>query len=380
MKTLDVCEKYISQHVLAPASILKLRRIFKDMAEFSEEYPGNSGLINEWVKWLRDVKKLSDITTHRHYIYARSVAKYVSEQYDLPNPFLKSTRPHFNKKPRRYFSADQIAQAIRACTTDEEKVLIMALVDSGCRIQDLAGLKGSQVTGNSFTTSSNKKTGSHTYRLDPNLCKVFKSLAGSDEGYVFKFYPNNKHNADINMPAPANALGARVRRILIRAGFKGTKLGAHTFRHSTASLIAKTTKSALAVKGVLGHADLATSMSYIHDSEQELAQEISPLKIVAEAVFTNNTAKQAAMLTTGETGQSTEIVPVETEPSTVDTLISDSYPIPVESTSVTPTFNYDELLLIRRAFIALNNGTSAVDDPNKSRILWRRMLRKAKFQ
>jgi len=121
-------------------------------------------------------------------------------------------------------------------------------------------------------------------------------------------------------------------------------------------------------------------MSYIHDSEQELAQEISPLKIVAEAVFTNDTAKQAAMLTTGETGQSTEIVPVETEPSTVDTLIAESYPLPLEDTVIRTQFDYDDLLLIRRSFIAMNNGTSAVDDPNKSRILWRRMLRKAKFQ
>lgn len=363
------------------STIDKLREIFNLLNEFSPEFPTVSGQVNRFVKWMREEKNLADITAHRHYTYLRSVANYMSDQYDLPNPFLKSTRPTYTKKPRRYFSPSEIALAIRACTTDDDRALIMTLIDSGCRIQDLSGLKANQINHNSFTTSHDKKTGSHTYRLDPQLCQVLKRLAGSDNAYIFKCHTNNQfHKNDPNAPASPTALSNRVNYVLRRAGFKGTKLHAHTFRHSAGSIIAKYTKSALAVKSVLGHSDIETSMIYIHDAEQEIAQEVSPLHIIADSLSfdPNAPVKQTELLQSPDNHNSTDIIPIDNEPSPIDTLIAESYPLPPEETTITTRLHYDEILLLRRAFMALCNGTSAIDDPMKSRILWKRMFRKVK--
>ena len=385
MKTLEVEEKYLSQHVLQPSSIIKIRNIFNYLNEFSPEFPVSSGFINEWVKWLRDTKHLSDITTQRHYTYMRGIAKYMNEQYDIPNPFLKSLRPKYNKTPRVYFSPSKLAQAIRSCQTDIERALILGLIDSACRAQDLAYLKGSQVvisnTQCGFLTSSDKKTGSHFYRLNPQLAQIFKTLAGNDNGYVFKANPYKPSFMDENIPATATAICHRVERILIRAGFKGTKLGAHTFRHSSASLIAKTTKSALAVKGILGHADIETSMEYIHDAETEISQNISPLQLLSDAItpYFKSEVKQSNLLTSV---QSSELIPINNkELTTVDTLIQESYPpVPDEFKHIRPLLNRNDIDLLRRAFIALNYTDHALNDESQSRDLYRRILRKSKHQ
>jgi integrase len=380
MKTLDVMGKYLSQHVLRPNTIQKYRDIFNYLNEFSPEFPTSSGIINEWIVWLRNTKKLADITTHRHYTMMRSVANYMNYQYDIPNAFLKSKRPTFTKKPRRYFTAQELARIISSCRTDIERAIVMTCIDSGCRIEDLSGLKASQISTHGFTTSTDKKTGSHTYRLDPHMCNALKALAGSENGYVFC---SNTFGGKLipDKPASPNALAGRVRNILIRAGFKGSKLGAHTFRHSVGSLIAKSTKSALAVKGILGHADINTSMIYIHDAEQEAAQEISPLQLISDQVFTNESNNpnviQSHLISDGKSTALIPTLPSESNPT--DILREQSYPIPPKDTIIRARFTFDDLMLIRRLIFCMYNTDHVPDDEAYTNKLWHRMLRRTKL-
>ena len=92
--------------------------------------------------------------------------------------------------------------------------------------------------------------------LDIRVCELLRRLAGSDEGLVFGL--------------TSSALSMRVIRLCKRAGLKGEKLGPHTLRHSSASLVASETKNAIAVKALLQHDNIQTSMIYVHDVEEEL--------------------------------------------------------------------------------------------------------------
>jgi integrase len=370
MKTLEVLDKYLSGKNLAKNSIMAYRQYFRTLNEFTPEFPTQSGIINEWIHWLSTNKHLADTSIKHYYTAVQAIARYMTKNYDLVNPFLKCDPPTVLHKQRRIFTPAQIAIAITACKTDEHRALMLGLIDSTCRIEDLAGLYGRDINTNSFKTTHGKE-GGHTYRLDPHLCTIFKQLAGDDNSPVFK------SKTDPSQPATAGALGKRINRILLKAGFTGAKLGPHTFRHSSGSLIAKATKSALSVKAILGHSDIATSMGYIHEIETELAQETSPLKLVAEQIFKDNpnnpNIRQTAMLTAG---QSTEIVATN-PPNPTDTLLQTSYAIVPEGTHIRPLLKYEDIQLIRRAFIALSQYGEILTDGSATRDLYHRLTRKA---
>ena len=375
MKTLEALDKYLSGKNLAPSSIQVYHFYFKDLETFTPDFPSSSGQVNEWTHWLKNTKHYKDTTIFVAYKSVQAVARYMNKHYDLLNPFLKCDPPTVLHQERRIFSPQQIALAINACKLDHERALLLALIDSACRIQDLSGLYGRDIDTNCFHARKGK-TGGHTYRLDPHLCTIFKQLAGDDNLPVFKQIHNG---LTLDTPASVGALKKRIHRLLLRAGFTGAKLGAHTFRHSSGSLIAKATKSALSVKAILGHSNIKTSMGYIHDVETELAQETSPLKLVAEQIFKDNpnnpNIQQTAMLTAG---QSTAIISTEsTPPNPTDTLLQGSYATVPDGTHVRTLLKDHDIRLIRRAFIALSQYGEILTDGSATRELYRRMLRKA---
>lgn len=379
MKTTEVLNKFLKGKNLRPNSIRNYTYSMNYLAKFSPDFPSKSGEINEWLHWLTS-QHLNDTSIFNCYTLVKSVANYMSRHYDLPNPFKndKGTnivdRPGVARKHHRIYKSETLATIINACETDDERTLLLTFIDSSCRTSDLADLKGKMIEDNSFTVPG--KEGESTYRLDPKLCLILKAMAGDPDSYVFKasrFSPAGRHPG---LHTSGNALSMRIRRICIRAGITGNKIGAHTLRHSSGSLIARKTGSPLAVKALLQHADIKTSMVYIHEVEEEIARDTSPLKLLGEDIFKsdNPNFKQTAMLTAGT---STEIIPLETTPpDPTDSLLQSSYPIVPEGTHIRAALNYEDILLIRRAFIALSQYGQVIPDGSASRTLFRRMIRK----
>lgn len=376
MKTLDVLEKVLKGKILKKNTIRRYRYTFDILNDFSQDFPTSAGEMNEFLSWVTTNKHLNDYTTQSIYITIHSAASYMTEFYDLPFPFKKGMKPHVSHREHRIFKAEQIGLIINACQTDEERALVLTFIDSSCRASDLANLKGKMINDNSFTVPG--KEGVRTYRLDPKLCQVLKKMAGDPENCVFRTHTNKL--SIINTPLTPSALSLRVRYICLRAGLTGEKLGAHTLRHSSGSLIARKTGSLLAVKAALQHSKASTSEIYIHEVEEELQQQTSPLQLFTDEIFKSNSninLQQSSMLTSGT---STEVIPLE-QPTTnkVDELLQSSYPLlPEDFDHITARLNKEDVELIRRAFICLAQFGQLISDGADTRKLYRRMLRKVK--
>jgi len=205
------------------------------------------------------------------------------------------------------------------------------------------------------------KTGERRYRLDELLCKAMKAMAGGDNNPVFGLSDK--------------ALSMRVIRICRRAGLKGEKLGPHTLRHSSASLVAADTKNAMAVKAFLQHDNIQTSMIYVHDVEEEILKGISPLKLVADRISDSEMFTQKQLPMKGsEAGGEIGVV----DGDGVDDLIVEMFPEIDVGVTIRPLLKTEDLMLIRKGFMEMAVRERYSGDVGRARELMKRMLRRVK--
>jgi len=357
MRTLDVLDKVLKGKRVASTTEVNYRDTLKSLAGVSEDWPEKGVVINEW---LGGLSGYADISIRMKFDVVNSAGKYMKRAYGLVNPCETAERPKVSKKRRRYFTPDEVMRVIKACANDFERALIFTLVDSTCRIGELVGLRGRDV-GDSWIDVKGK-TGQRRYRLDSLICVMLRKMAGDGEGYVFRGRTDEGYTY-------AGALGKRVRDVIKRSGLTGEKLGPHTLRHSGASLVARETGSALAVKALLQHDNIETSMGYIHDAEDVLQQRISPLRLMGDKI---NEGMQTLRLPEGGSGV------VEGEfaevADAVDTLLTGEMGEIPDGVSVRPLLKTEDLRLVRKVFVDYvgRGGEGAMEAVR----LLKRMLRK----
>jgi integrase len=356
MRTLDVLKEVLAGKRMSESSKKNYESVFSSLNKFSEEFPERSVEVN---KWLVSLKGYSDQTVRLWFTIVRNACEYMEANYGLHNACKGIDAPKVKKRKRRYFKAEEIMRILQACRGELEYALIMTLVDSGCRIGGLSRLKGGDV-GDSWLNVK-EKTGDRRYRLDARLCEVLRRMAGSDNNLVFGLR--------------SNALSMRVIRICKRAGLKGEKLGPHTLRHTSASLVAEDTKNVMAVKAFLQHDNIQTSMIYIHDVEEEIQKGISPLQLVADRINDGEmfTQKQLTMKGTKD-GSDIEVVGGDG----VDDLLVEMFPEIGVGVKIRPLLKSDDLMLIRKGFMEMAIRGRYSADVGKARELLKRMLRRVK--
>ena len=352
MKTLDVLNEVLAGKRMSERSKENYKAVFASLGRMYEDFPRRSVEVN---KWLVSLDGYADQTVRLWFTILRGAGEFMEANYDLPNPCKGMDAPKVQKKRRRYFKADEIVRILQACKSDFDVALIMTLVDSGCRVGGLPYLKGGDV-GDGYL-NLNEKTGERRYRLDIRVCEVLKRLAGSEDGLVFGL--------------SSSALSMRVIRICKRAGIKGDKLGPHTLRHSSASLVASETENVMAVKALLQHDNVQTSMVYIHDVGEEIQKRISPLKLVSDRVKDSGLYSEK-QLTMGETTGDDAVV----EDDGLDELICDMFPYVVDGVVVRSLLRAEDLMLIRKGFLEMAKSGRYSQDVGRARELMKRMLRK----
>jgi len=350
IKTLGVLDKVLRGKRIKAETARHYRDALGSLARYSEDWPVSGVVINEW---LGSLTGYADMTVRNWFNFVNSAGKYMKKAYN--------------------FTAVEVVRIIKACRFDQDKVLVLTLIDSTCRIGELVGLEARNV-GDGWLDLKGK-TGERRYRCDMAICAKLKEL-GADGQPIFR--GRDGSHADVN------SLKHRVRRIIKEAGITGSKLGAHTLRHSGASLVAQETGSALAVKALLQHDKIDTSMEYIHDAEDLIQQRISPLRLVGEKVFGEGGFAVAEVKQLRMGGEAievgSEVVPSgegEAVAGVVD-LLDEQFREVRDDMLVHPVLKADDLRLIKRACIGYIRSGLAGSDESKCRVLFGRMLRKVK--
>ena len=369
MKTSKVLDKVLKGKRIKHATQRHYREALSSLSSFSEDWPVNGVVINEW---LASLKGFSDSTIKMWFDFVNSSGKYMKKAYELENPCESADRPKVSRKRRRYFTGDELVKIIRACRFEQDKVLVLTLIDSTCRIGELAELEVKNV-GDAWINVKGK-TGERRYRCDAVICQKLREL-GADGKPIFK--------GRYGDAASVESLKKRVTRVIKEAGITGSKLGPHTLRHSGASLVAQETGSALAVKALLQHDNIDTSMEYIHDAEDLIQQRISPLRLVGERVFGNSVEFEPKQLDMGEDvfagGESKALVEYEVESvDGVADLLAEQFPEIGEAVKVRPLLKTDDLRLMRKCFMRYIRSGLAGSEEVRYRELMKRILRKVK--
>ena len=358
MKTLDVLKHVLAGKRMSESSRQSYEAVFKSLNKVYDEFPSRSAEVNEW---LVSLDGYSEQTVRLWFTILRNACKYMEANFEMINPCKAVDTPKVKKRKRRYFGVDEIMRIIRACRGGVDEALVLTLIDSSCRIGGLSKLRGRDV-GEGWIDVK-EKTGDRRYRLDVRLCELLKSLAGGDDNLVFG--------------TSGSALSMRVIRICKRAGLRGEKLGPHTLRHSSASLVAGDTHNVMAVKALLQHDSIQTSMLYVHDVEEEILKgESSPLKIIAGKVKEGGMYQQKLLPWKGS-GDGGD-VEVEVVDDGFAEVVSDMFPEISEGIIIHSRLRSEDLRLIREGFIELARNDRYSSEVGKARLLMRRMLRKVK--
>jgi site-specific recombinase XerD len=113
------------------------------------------------------------------------------------------------------------------------------------------------------------KTGTHSYRLKPEMYDALMSIAAPNaQVFTSKLHPEGM---------TTKALIGKVRGINEKAGIKGEKVGPHTLRYSSASLVSQESNgNLLLIKSIIQDSEDKNAMVYVHDIEDRLKQSVSP--------------------------------------------------------------------------------------------------------
>ena len=367
MKTLEAVDKYLRGKTVSRNTELMFRRAFVLLNEFEPELPMSRMMLNEWLVWLsKRYPHLRDVSRATYLRFVRTVYRYLAKIYEWEkNPIDGVESIKVIPRKRRIFNPDELSKIFKACRTEYEKVLVGVLLDSSCRIHELAGLPVENVGENSFKCLANTKTGEHIYRCRPEICRVMRRMAVN--GFVF-----TRSNG---LPVSSKVLTNKVCLLVKRAGIKGDKLGAHTFRHTAATLVAEASGSVLVVQSVTGHKSIDMAMTY------------SPLELAGQMMMEMNddNVSQVHLLTDGQ-GKDIEnkkTALVVDEKGEVVNKGSDDWheemfrKVPAGA-EVRPLLKEADLEIIRYAFLLVVEYGQWVGSDSTVRNLWQRILRKVK--
>ncbi len=336
VKLVDLKEKYLKERGrLSPATIRNYNWTFDRLLEKREYWFNEASEVNEFIAGLGNI---NDESVRAIFGYIRAIGRYTKRVYSWDDPTENADRPEVKHKTRRYFKEDELKAIIGACKSMEERVLIASLLDSTCRIKGIAGLKVEDLGRDGF--KAREKTGERWYRCDTRLIDMMRKMAV--DGVVF---PRKDDSRNVVYPVACitpNDLASKVRRVFKRAGLTGEKLGPHTLRHTGASIVAKNTRSALAVKALLQHDNINTSMRYIHDAEEDIQREISPMELAGVMML-----KQGKL----EVKQNEVLALPENAGMGDEVLINQMLPDIPKDIKIRPSLNKEDLELIRNSFI-----------------------------
>lgn len=76
MKTMDVLNKFLRGKKLANSSVHNLKQALESLAKYSEEWPSDPVVINEWIN---QIEGYSDKTIQMWFDYVRTAGRYMQK-------------------------------------------------------------------------------------------------------------------------------------------------------------------------------------------------------------------------------------------------------------------------------------------------------------
>ena len=189
--------------------------------------------------------------------------------------FWEIPRPKKQLQLPRFFNQDEIASIIKAAGNIKHKAMLMLAYASGLRVSEVVSIRTSDIDSSRMCILIRQAKGKkdRMVALSPVLLvmlrEYWKTAKPSKDGYLFQ--GQNK-----NEPYSTRSLQLVLAAAKKKAGV--LKPGSiHALRHSFAThLLDKGTDVTMIMK-LMGHNDIRTTLRYLHTSNRDLMQIMSPL-------------------------------------------------------------------------------------------------------
>jgi integrase/recombinase XerC len=190
------------------------------------------------------------------------------------NPMQKVVRPKMNKRLPVFFESDSINKMLDHDVSDENFVtqrnylIVELLYVSGIRRAELISLKANNIFFKEHTMRvTGKGDKQREIPLVPDIMnKLKKYISLLEETYPAAEYLFVTEKGKKFYPSAVNDI---VQTVLAKEGFSGKK-SPHTLRHSFATHLLNNGADLNSIKEILGHANLAATQVYTHNSFEQL--------------------------------------------------------------------------------------------------------------
>ncbi|HEX9498297.1 MAG TPA: tyrosine-type recombinase/integrase, partial [Mycobacterium sp.] len=196
------------------------------------------------------------------------------------------------KAPRslpKVLTVQQVQAILDVCEHLRDRLLFALMLDTGVRVGEALGLRHEDIaiaektitiTARDNDNRARAKTGSRMIPVGPELMRLYadylnREYGALDSDYVFV----NLWSAPVGRPWSYSAVYDLVRRLRMRTGIE---FGPHLFRHTYATWLLRRGAGMESVKGLLGHASVATTI----DTYGHLTVEDARTTLAAAGWFT----------------------------------------------------------------------------------------------
>lgn len=280
---------------LSPANLQALEKFVEQLKLKAYSYSTISTYRNEFMQLLRVLrnKPVTEMTPddlRRYMLYAMekeginentahsrlNALKFYFEQvlgrekffWEIPRPKKQSLLP-------RFFNQDEIAAIIKAAGHIKHKVMLMLAYAAGLRVSEVSGIKVSDIDSKRMCIMISQAKGKkdRIVSLSPVLLVMLREYWKTGKlkrnGYLFpgqyEGEPYSSRSIQVILAMAKKKAG------VIKPG------SIHALRHSFATHLLDKGTDITMIQKLLGHNDIKTTLRYLHVSNRDMLQVISPL-------------------------------------------------------------------------------------------------------
>ena len=181
----------------------------------------------------------------------RTFFRWATKRHQVNNPTLDLDPLPYKMQLRRVLTRQEVMQLLSVAHTRRDRALVLVIMDCGLRLGEVAGLQLNDLRDGWLTVSG--KIGARQVPVSPGVSAELGAIAAG---------PHLWHRD--GEPISFDGVKTVYRRLFQRAGIPGPKLGAHTLRHTFATMYLRAGGGVRQLQSILGHSKLETTMIYVH--------------------------------------------------------------------------------------------------------------------
>lgn len=270
-------EKFKQHLILKSYSPSTIRTYTNEFLQFLQILGVNSAAdfkaerLKDYLQYCHSVLKLKENTLHSRMnalkFYYEQVLRQEKFFWEIPRPKKQILLP-------KVISKEQIAALINSIENKKHKTIIMLTYACGLRVSEVVGLKLHHVDGarRIIYISQGKGKKDRLVTLSPGMLIMLRDYYKTyqPKEYLFEGQFENEHLSERSMQAV-------IQRAKAKAGIRQPG-SMHMLRHSFATHLLEKGIDVTFIQKLLGHNNIQTTLGYLHVTNKDLVNIISPLE------------------------------------------------------------------------------------------------------